>query len=242
MKWIGVGVVLLPLVSLSGCATAVPAMAGGSTTPKNRTDIGLGGAARVPLGDLKDPVVVDPGESQYRYAADAGGVVPMGYGRYGLAKNWDLGLMVSGATVRVEARYERVLQEGTTRTALVVGMAPYGGWIPDRDQSGRGGRVGFEVPFVFGAEIGGIYEIWLGARGSGEYVFGDFQISGSEQKASGAGVRIGPVIGMALGVRRVHALVELTAAYEHWFIDHAGTSLNRGGFALIPGFGIRFRF
>jgi len=242
VKWIGVGFVLLTLAALGGCATAVPSMMGASTTPKNRNDLGLGGAARVPLGDLKDPVVLDPGESQYRYAADAGGVVPMAYGRYGFAKNWDLGLMVSGSTVRLDVRYERVLAEGTTRKALVVGMAPYGGWIPDRDDSGRGGRVGFEVPFVFGVEIGGIYELWLGARGSGEYVFGDFQIAGSEQRASGAGIRAGPVVGMALGVRRIHALVELTAAYEYWFIDHAGTSLNRGGFVLIPGFGIRLRF
>jgi hypothetical protein len=166
----------------------------------------------------------------------------MAYGRYGFAENWDLGLMVSGSTVRLDVRYERVLAEGTTRKALVVGMAPYGGWIPDRDESGRGGRVGFEVPFVFGVEIGGIYELWLGARGSGEYVFGDFQIAGSEERASGAGIRAGPVVGMALGVRRIHALVELTAAYEYWFIDHAGASLNRGGFVLIPGFGIRLRF
>jgi hypothetical protein len=216
-------------------------MSGASITPKNRTDLGLGGAARVPLGGLKDPVVVDPGESEYRYAADAGGVVPMAYGRYGLTDKWDLGLMVAGTTVRAEARYAHVLQEGTTRSSLIVGLAPYGGWIPDRDVSGSGGRVGFEVPFVYGIEIGGVYEIWIGARGSGEYVFGDFQVAGSERKASGAGVRAGPVIGMALGVRRVHALIELTAAYEYWFIDHASVSLNRGGFVLIPGFGIRLR-
>ncbi len=216
-------------------------MSGASITPKNRTDLGLGGAARVPLGELKDPVVLDPGESQYRYAADAGGVVPMAYGRYGLTDKWDLGLMVSGTTVRAEARYAHVLQEGTTRSSLIVGLAPYGGWIADRGRSGSGGRVGFEVPFVYGIEIGGVYEMWIGARGSGEYVFGDFQVAGSEHKASGAGVRAGPVIGMALGVRRVHALIELTAAYEYWFIDHAGVSLNRGGFVLIPGFGIRLR-
>jgi hypothetical protein len=36
-------------------------------------------------------------------------------------------------------------------------------------------------------------------------------------------------------------LLELTTAYEYWFIDHAGASLNRGGFVLIPGFGIRLR-
>ncbi|MBW2508618.1 MAG: hypothetical protein JRE81_08315 [Deltaproteobacteria bacterium] len=242
MRWIRVGIVLVSAAALGGCATAVPAMIGASTTPNNRTDVGFGGAARVPLGELKDPAVIDPGDSQYRYAADAGGVVPMAYGRYGLADRWDLGLMVSGATVRAEVRYERVLTEGTTRKALVVGMAPYGGWIAERDQSGGGGRVGFEVPFAFGVEIGGIYEIWLGARGSGEYVFGDFQIAGSEQRASGAGLRAGPVVGMALGIRRIHVLVELTAAYEHWFIDHAGTSLDRGGFVLIPGFGVRLRF
>lgn len=216
-------------------------MSGASTTPKNRTDLGLGGAARVPLGDLRDPAVLDPGDSEYRYAADAGGMVPMAYGRYGIGESWDLGLMVSGATVKVEARYERVLREGTTRSSLVVGLAPYGGWIPDRDQSGTGGRVGFEVPFIYGVEIGGVYEIWFGARGSGEYVFGDFQVSGSEQRASGAGLRLGPVVGMALGVRRVHALIELTAAYEYWFINQAGASLDRGGFVLIPGFAIRLR-
>lgn len=232
---------LASLGALAGCATAVPAMSGASTTPKHRTDLGLGGAARVPLGDLRDPAVLDPGESEYRYATDAGGVVPMAYGRYGLSEEWDLTLMVSGATVKAEARYGRVLREGTTRSSLIVGLAPYGGWIPDRNESGSGGRVGFEVPFVFGVEIGGVYELWLGARGSGEYVFGDFQVAGSNQRASGAGVRAGPVIGMALGVPRIHVLVELTAAYEYWFIDHAGASLNRGGFVLIPGFGIRLR-
>jgi hypothetical protein len=241
VKWAELAPVLVSLAVLGGCATAVPAMSGGSTTPRKRTDFGLGGAARVPLGDLRDPALSDPGESEYRYAADAGGVVPMAYGRYGIGRNWDLGLMVSGTTVRAETRHETVLREGTARSSLVVGLAPYGGWIPDRDESGNGGRVGLEVPFVYGVEIGGVYEIWVGARGSGEYVFGDFQVAGSDQKASGAGLRLGPVVGMALGVRRIHALVELSAAYEYWLIDHAGRSLDRGGFVLIPGFGIRLR-
>lgn len=241
MKWTELAIVLASLAVASGCATAVPAMVGGSTTPKHRTDIGVGGAARVPLGDLKDPVMVDPGQSSYGAAADAGGVVPMAYGRYGLSKTWDLGLMVAGTMVRADARHETLLKDGSTRSSLVVGIAPYGGWITDRNDSGSGGRVGLEVPFTFGVDIGGLYEFWIGARGSGEYVFGDFQISGSNARASGAGVRIGPVVGMALGVRRFHVLIELTTAYEYWFIDQAGISLNRGGFALIPGFALRLR-
>ncbi|MGB5809907.1 MAG: hypothetical protein WBG86_05205, partial [Polyangiales bacterium] len=59
---------------------------------------------------------------------------------------------------------------------------------------------------------------------------------------TGWGVRIGPVVGMALGVRRFHALVELTAAYEHWSIgDPDGSRLRRNGVALIPGFALRLR-
>ena len=242
MRWSKIAFVIASLAASGGCATAMPAMSGGSIAPEHRTDFALGGAARVPLGDLRDPAVVDPGQSEYRYAADAGGVVPMVYARYGIGRAWDLGLMVSGTTVRVEARYAHVLREGTARSSLIVGLAPYGGWIPERDQSGSGGRVGFEVPFVYGVDIGGIYEIWLGARASGEGVFGDFQLMGSQARASGGGVRAGPLIGMGLGVRRIHVLVELTAAYEHWFIDHAGTSLDRGGFVLIPGFALRLRF
>ncbi|MGD8318315.1 MAG: hypothetical protein PVH21_18595 [Myxococcales bacterium] len=242
MRWTKIAVVIASIATLGGCATAMPAMTGGSIAPQSRTDFAVGGAARVPLGNLKDPAVLDPGQSEYRYAADAGGVVPMAYARYGIGRDWDLGLMVSGTTVRAEARYARTLREGTARSSLIVGLAPYGGWIPARDQSGSGGRVGFEVPFAYGVDVGGIYEIWAGARVSGEAVFGDFQIMGSQARASGGGVRAGPVIGMALGVRRIHVLVELTAAYEHWFIDHAGTSLDRGGFVLIPGFGLRFRF
>lgn len=241
MRWTELATALVSVVALSGCATAVPAMVGGSTTPTNRTDLGIGGAARVPLGDLKDPAVADPTQSGYREAADAGGVVPMAYARYGLSKTWDLGLMVAGTMVRAEARHETLLQDGSTRTALVVGLAPYGGWIADRDGSGSGGRVGFEVPFTFGADIGSLYEIWVGARGGAEYVFGDFRADGARVRTTGAGLRLGPVIGMALGVRRFHALVELTAAYEYWFIDQAGRSLNRGGFALIPGFALRLR-
>ncbi len=153
MKWTELAIVLASLAVASGCATAVPAMVGGSTTPKHRTDIGVGGAARVPLGDLKDPVMVDPGQSSYGAAADAGGVVPMAYGRYGLSKTWDLGLMVAGTMVRADARHETLLKDGSTRSSLVVGIAPYGGWITDRNDSGSGGRVGLEVPFTFGVGV-----------------------------------------------------------------------------------------
>ena len=76
---------------------------------------------------------------------------------------------------------------------------------------------------------------------SGEYVFGDFDLSGADQDINGFGLRAGPLIGMALGIPRIHVLVELTAAWEQWFIDHGDESLDRGGIVLIPGFGLRIR-
>ncbi|MEM7137132.1 MAG: hypothetical protein AAF500_11165 [Myxococcota bacterium] len=239
MKWSGLVGALLSLMTLSGCATAVPAMVGGSTTPANRTDLGVGGGARVPLGKLKN---WDGAEPNFEPDASAGGVVPMVYGRYGLTDSWDLGLLVAGTMIRADFRREVLLQDGSTRTAFVMGLAPYGGWVTTEGPETEGGRAGFELPLTYGVEIGGLYEFWLGARLSGEWVKGDFERNDVDGLESGWGVRLGPVIGMALGVRRFHALVELTAAYEHWSIgDVNGGRLRRNGVALIPGFALRLR-
>lgn len=237
MKWLVL--VLLSVVAAGGCATAVPAMVGGSTTPKHRTDLGVGGAARVPLGKLKN---WDTGEPNYQPDASAGGVVPMGYGRYGLTDEWDLGLLVAGTMARADFRNETLLKDGSSRSALVVGISPYGGWIAEDGARAAGGRAGLEVPFTYGVEIGGVYEFWLGGRASGEWVKGDFERGDAQTLQSGFGIRVGPVIGMALGIRRFHALVELTAAYEHWSIGGVdGGRLRRNGVALIPGFALRLR-
>jgi len=237
VKWALLAAVLLSMAA-GGCATAVPAMAGGSTTPRGRTDLALGGAARVPLGELKD---WEAGEPNDEPDASAGGVVPMGYARYGLTERWDLGLLVAGTMARIDARHESLLREGSTRSSLVVGLEPFGGWIARDGASAEGGRAGLEVPFTYGVDIGGVYEIWVGARASGEWVRGDFIRSDDGALEAGWGVRVGPVIGMALGIRRVHALVELTAAYEHWSIDDSGGRLRRNGVALTPAFALRLR-
>ena len=240
MRWSEVLFALTAVSTLGACATAVPAMSGGSTTPRYRTDLGLGGAARVPLGDLQGTPDMSAADD-YLDGAEAGGMVPLAYGRYGMGEHWDLGLMVSGTTVRAEARGEKLLSRGIVRSSLVYGLAPYGGWIPENDGSGSGGRVGGEIPFVFAAEVGTAYELWFGARGSAEYVTGMFELQGDEQDTQGLGLRIGPVLGMALGIPRFHVLLELTAAYEHWFIDSEQESFDQGGFVLIPGFGFRLR-
>ena len=214
-------------------------MTGGSITPHRSGDVGVGGAARIPLGVLRGrgPNLRD----DYVQSAEAGGVTPMAYGRYGIGEHWDLGLMVSGTTVRVEVRGDKQLTDGTVRSALIYGVAPYGGWVADTGGSGKGGRIGGEIPLVYGVNINGVYELWLGARTSGEYIRGDFELEDSRELSHGFGLRVGPVFGMAMGISPIHILVELTAGYEHWFISRANDSFNIGGFVLIPSFAIRLR-
>lgn len=226
------------MLGVLACASAVPTFAGGSKTPRHRTDVGVGGAARVPFGDLNEGVLGDA----YRERVEAGGVVPTAYVRRGLTERFDLGVMVTGTDLRLEFRGEKVLSpEPTTRASLVYALAPYGGWIPDNNQSGSGGRVGFDLPVVYGIDFNGVYELWFGPRLTHEYVFGDFMLAGQSRAASAHAFRAGGVLGMALGFRRLHALIELTAGWEQWLGNHGGARINRGGVALIPAFAIRLR-
>ena len=214
-------------------------MSGATTTPHHRGDLGLGGAARVPLGALKGTAMNPRGD--YVQSAQAGGVVPMAYGRYGIAEHWDLGLLVAGTTAQATIRGEKQLSNGTTRSALIYGIAPYGSWVADAVSSASGFRVGGEIPLTYGIDINSVYELWFGARVSGEYIRGDFEIEASNEDSSGFGLRVGPVIGMAMGVSAIHVLVELTTGYERWFISRGSGSFDIGGFVLIPGFGVRLR-
>ena len=231
------------VVSATGCANAMPSFAGGSTTPERRTDLAIGGAARVPTGDLRTEKNTNPATQSYEQAANAGGIVPVAYGRYGLRRGNDLGLLVAGANVRVDYRHEHVLEEASTRPALVYGVAPYVGFVPNANEGdGRGQRIGVHLPFTYSIDFGGIYDVWVGPRLDLEYQWGEFATAtGSMAGAHAFAVRGGGVLGLAAGFRRFHAMVELTAAYEQWWGDQAGASLKRGGIVLIPAFGLRLR-
>ncbi len=233
----------IALVVLAGCAPAHPAFVGGSTTPAHRTDVGLGGAVRIATGDLRNDGVESTNASRYREAAEATGVVPAAYARYGLPHHLDLGLLAAGTLFRLELRREHVIEEGTTRPTFLYGLAPYAAYVGSKDDDGQGHRLGLELPLAYAVELGGVYEIWAGARVAVERIHGEFFRSdaGGQVGATGFGFRGGAVLGMALGFRRVHTLLELTAAYERYWVEHGGVSLDRGGFVLTPAFALRIR-
>ncbi|MBC7173053.1 MAG: hypothetical protein H5U40_11520 [Polyangiaceae bacterium] len=230
-------------VLAAGCAPAHPAFVGGSTTPARRADLGLGGAARIATGDLRNADFDAADASRYRESAEGSGVVPAAFGRYGLERGFEVGLLAAGTLLRLDFRREHVIDHGSTRPAFIYGLAPYAGYVKGSEGGdGQGHRLGLELPLAYAVEFGGIYEFWVGGRGAIERVHGEFlHVAGAREDATGIGVRGGAVLGLGLGFRRVHALVELTGGYERWWVEHGDESLDRGGFVLTPAFALRFR-
>lgn len=219
-----------------GCAGALPTFQGGSVTPRYRYDVAGGGAARLPLGELRDDVD-DPVVDGLREAS-GGGVAPVAYTRLGLVDRMDFGLMASGTTLRLDVRRERVLEEDTTRRAFVFAVAPFVGFLPDVGEiDGRGTRFGIDVPMTYGLDIGGVYDVWVGPRLAIEGIRGDFASGTTNVPVSMLMVRAGGVFGLAAGFRRVHAMFELGIDWEQQFRDGA----SRGGFVLTPAFALRVR-
>lgn len=237
---------LLVCLIAQGCAFAPAPLVGGETTPHRRTDLAAGGSMRAPTGKLRGS---SPGAAGTLQESSSGrGVSPMVLARYGVAEHLDLELGASGTHGRVGARREWVLGEGVsiTRPALIVGGQLSVGRVfdsGDGDNAGDGGlRFSIDVPVTLSVDFGSVYEAWVGWRVGVDHVRGDFVPAEAVTPVNGSanGLRTGPVLGLAVGQRRVHAMIEVTVAYEHWWIDLAGTS-TRGGIVFIPAFALRVR-
>lgn len=227
----------------SGCALAMPTATFGSTTPRARADLAGGVAVRVARGDLRPGTntVVD-GVNQ-RAAVDATGLVPVVAARYGLRRGRDLGVVVSGTGGRFDLRAERVIREGSTRVALVLGVGPSYSYIAGSPSgSGSAHLVAVEPTLALGVDFGSLYEAWVGPRISLGGLTGSFDDAmGSRVSARAARLDVGGVFGIAAGLRRVHGFVELSAMYERWWASNGGVRIDRAGLVLIPAFGLRVR-
>ncbi len=231
---------LLP--SAPGCIAANPSLSGGATTPTRRVDMALGGAARLPTGQLRG-VPGMRGDQAVQRSALGEGITPIGFGRYGINRHTDVELAVLGASARVAYRHEWLLADGINRTVWLVSPSFMLGKAYDREaDAARGGvRGSLEVPLLYSADYGGVYETWIGPRVGFEYIVGDFTIDTGTSRVQAAGLRAGSVLGFAAGFRRIHAMIELGAAYEHWWVRADGERRQRGGVVLIPAFALRVR-
>lgn len=207
-----------------GCAPAAPILSGGRTTPRGRTELAVGSAVRVPVGDFVPETGIAE-DNVIAYGAP-GGVAPLGSVRHGLDRNIDLGVDVVGSTIRGTVRGQFDVGSG----ALILGATPLVGVMSADTTSVRAGALGSAV---LGIDVSSLYEAWAGVRLGLEHLAGE--------GVGLSGLRAGGVVGLAAGFRRIHVLVELAVDYEHWWGDVGDISIARDGLVLTPAFAVRLR-
>lgn len=236
MLGVGLGVMSL------GCAPVLPSFSGGSTTPHDREDLAVGLAARAPALDLSAPGGGDA--SELLTLAAPGGVVPAGVLRFGLDGGWDLGVIVAGSGGRIEVRTGGLLGSSVT---WHVGAALSGAYqrsearqldVDTTLAGAEGYRVGALVPLSVGMALGGIFEAWGTVRLGAEHVGGSVGATSGDAWT----LRSGLALGLAVGFRRVHVLVELAVDFEHVRGQLGGVAIDRSGIVLTPATALRIRF
>lgn len=229
---------LLALISLAGCASALPGFEGAGTTPTKRGDLMVGGASRIVFGDR---------EGISRQDAIAPGINPVAAARIGIKRGMDLGVMASGTDGALTLRSERsLIPEGTTRKLLLYGARFYGGGVVAReDGDDRGYRLGVELPLHYAIDIGGLYEGNIGVRAAAEYL--NVHTRGGGAGSDGAGLekeglllRIGPSLGFGLGLKRIYGLFEIQVGIEGR-TGTIGREDGRVGGYILPAFALRVR-
>jgi len=234
------------VLCLGGCAPAFPTMSGGSTTPSGRVEMSVGGAARVPLGDLGSRERLSAGNDEQSVEllgfTRRGGMSPLATVSLPLGSRLDMGLHFAGSALELHLR--RGFEVGKQVT-LIGGLAPLAGWLLLEDEqeqrSAVGWRVGAHMPWVLAINIGGIYEAWLGARAGVEHGQCELGEEPGSIEMDGEVYRLGALLGVGIGFRSLHALMELTADREWWRVGGDIAPGTRTGFSLTPAFALRLR-
>jgi hypothetical protein len=152
--------------------------------------------------------------------------------RHGLTPRLDLGAEIAGSMARAQVRGRL----GRVRLARFIGGASAHVGLAQEDA--RAVRVGGSVPFVIGFDLLSVFEVWLGVRAAVDYLGGTSELGTSLDLIT---VRTGGVVGMAVGFRRVHLLVELGIDHELWLGNVNDSGIERGGLVLTPAFALRIR-
>lgn len=212
----------------TGCASAPPVLAGGTTTPSGRSDLAVGAAHRFPLGALASS------ETRAAFQSDAveAGPVPVMRYRYGFSRDFDGGVTVFGPAMSVDGRYTLwVDDDNSVRPAITVGASGHGGLFDG------GGRYGARLTSLFTMSATSLVELWLGP------MLGFQGVSTGDAHGSVAahGFLAGGVVGLATGFRNFHVLMELIVSHELWGGESNQGDLSVSGVSLTPAFACRWR-
>ncbi|HJL19579.1 MAG TPA: hypothetical protein RMH99_28205 [Sandaracinaceae bacterium LLY-WYZ-13_1] len=212
----------------------MPSFVGGGTVPHDRTDLAVGAAVRVPVGGLV-PEGAEDVDAALGFGAP-GGVAPVALVRHGVTDDVDLGVTAAGSSLHAPVRAQLAL--GGSSLRLVAGLAPHVGVVHDE---GAAARFGATLPIGFAFDALSILSAWLAARVGVEHVTGELGADDAARSVALTGVRTGGVVGLAVGFRRLHVLVELGVDHERWLGDLADNAIDTDGIVLTPAFAVRLR-
>jgi hypothetical protein len=236
----------LPLVV--GCGGGVPLLHGVQVVPSNTVTFGAGfSGSVVPLdtsgqGDASDRERVEA-------ASVSPGLAPWVGARLGVGGGYDLGLTYTGRLARFDARRVLSLSQAVD---LSLGLGA-SGVLPRRIDSVGMNVSGFggDLPLLVGwRSAGDIYAVWLGARGGGEALRGQRDLASSVPVGAGPGVEpvsgwrayAGGLLGLRVGFRHVHALLELDASMQWVEADLGSRHVTLQAFTLAPAGALVARF
>lgn len=226
---------LVLAAALTGCAPAMPTFMGGRTVPEGRSDLALGAAMRVPVGEMvATPESGADADGLLGFGAP-GGVAPVAFARHGLNEEMDLGVEAAGSNLRVSFRGQVPLGTGLR---LVGGIVPHVGWL---EEDGSALQVGGTLPIGIAVDALSLLEAWLAARVGVDHITGERREDTAAQSARLTGLRVGGVVGLAVGFRRLHVLAELGVDHELWDGNLGDTPVERSGVVLTPAFAVRLR-
>jgi hypothetical protein len=262
---------LLGLLS-GGCGGGLPLLHPARTLPAGEVRAAGGFGATVAVGSLasdvrqaeQDPNVASPpppsGDTAYAkgalvLASIGPGLQPYGAARVGIGQQFEGGLAYTGRALRADVRRSFELSTAWSLSIGAGGSAALyghqqGSALPDVSLNQLHGW-GADVPLLVGYESpGGLYMIWVGARGGWEHV--DISDVTSEPKAVTLGsppialsaTRFwgGGLVGLAVGFRHLHVALELDAAYARISGSYNDTSATVAGVSLAPATALWWQF
>lgn len=188
-------------------------------------------------------------------ASVAPGLAPVGGARVGIGSQAEGGLVYSGRAVRADIRRSFEISPnwavsvGAGGSSALYGRQS-GAPLPNVDLSQLHGW-GADLPILVGYESeGGLYMLWVGARGGWEHV--DISQVRSEAKSVTLGIPPvslsatrwwgGGLLGVATGFRHVHVSMEIDVSYQALSGDFAGTHAEVAGLNLTPGAALWWHF
>jgi hypothetical protein len=220
----------------------------------------LAAARGVPIGAARASVTTPAERTAYAkgalaVAGAAPGVAPWVSARLGLPESSELGLTYSGRSARLDVRHAFV--RGPLALSVGAGasaIAPHGASHGSPALAGLGTDelrgAGLDVPVLVGWQSrAGILRVWAGPRGGHEWIGGAVKAELGAPDASPADVEAGApwkadvtvrhlwaggVAGFSVGLRHVHAALELDAAWHRISGSVGGIDVKTSGVALAP--------